>query len=157
LIWSSYRPFLLESFSLLLSIPGIGEKTALTLISEYGASLSHVGPKQFTRYAGLDIVFFQSGSSVYRLPRISKQASKQANWRIRRALSMAALSAIRHNPVVRAYYLKLVASGRPKKSALMAAMRKLLHQCYGILKKTKLPLIQLMPNYTGFLQTISTP
>ena len=70
---------------------------------------------------------------------------------------MAALSAIRHNPVVRAYYLKLVASGRPKKSALMAAMRKLLHQCYGILKKTKLPLIQLMPNYTGFLQTISTP
>jgi len=47
---------------------------------------------------------------------------------------MAALSAIRHNPVVRAYYLKLVANGRPKKSALIAAMRKLLHQCYGVLK-----------------------
>ncbi len=119
-----------ESFPLLLSIPGIGEKTALTLISEYGAGLSQVGPKQLTRYAGLDIVFFQSGSSVYRLPRISKQG----NWRIRRALYMAALSAIRHNPVVRAYYLKLVAIGRPKKSALIAAMRKLLHQCYGVLK-----------------------
>jgi len=47
---------------------------------------------------------------------------------------MAALSAIRHNPVVRSYYLKLVANGRPKKSALVAAMRKLLHQCYGVLK-----------------------
>jgi transposase len=123
-------PQLQESFPLLLSIPGIGEKTALTLISEYGAGLSQVGPKQLTRYAGLDIVFFQSGSSVYRLPRISKQG----NWRIRRALYMAALSAIRHNPVVRAYYLKLVANGRPKKSALVAAMRKLLHQCYGVLK-----------------------
>ncbi len=119
-----------ESFPLLLSIPGVGEKTALTLISEYGAGLGQTGPKQLTRYAGLDIVFFQSGSSVYRLPHISKQG----NWRIRRALYMAALSAIRHNPVVRSYYLKLVAQGRPKKSALVAAMRKLLHQCFGVLK-----------------------
>lgn len=136
LCWSQARvnldqdPQLTQCSRLLLSIPGIGEKTALTLISEYGAGLRQVGPKQLTRYAGLDVVFFQSGSSVYRLPRISKQG----NWRIRRALYMAALSAIRHNPVVRSYYLKLVANGRPKKSALVAAMRKLLHQCYGVLK-----------------------
>ncbi len=123
-------PHLQESFRLMLSIPGIGDKTALTLISEYGASLGQTGPKQLTRYAGLDIVFFLSGTSVYRLPHISKQG----NWRIRRALYMAALSAIRHNPAVRSYYLKLVAKGRPKKSALVAAMRKLLHQCYGVLK-----------------------
>ncbi len=123
-------PQLKDCSRLLLSIPGIGEKTALTLISEYGTGLCQVGPKQLTRYAGLDIVFFQSGTSVYRLPHVSKQG----NWRIRRALYMAALSAIRHNPIVRSYYLKLVAKGRPKKSALIAAMRKLLHQCYGVLK-----------------------
>ena len=134
--WSQARlsldqdPQLKESFRLLLSIPGVGEKTALTLISEYGTGLRQVGPKQLTRYAGLDIVFFLSGTSVYRLPHISKQG----NWRIRRALYMAALSAIRHNPAVRSHYLKLVAHGRPKKSALVAAMRKLLHQCYGVLK-----------------------
>ena len=157
LCWSQARvsldqdPQLMQCSRLLLSIPGIGEKTALTLISEYGAGLRQVGPKQLTRYAGLDVVFFQSGTSVYRLPRISKQG----NWRIRRALYMAALSAIRHNPPVRSHYLKLVARGQPKKSALVAAMRKLLHQCFGVLKN-QTPFDPAYASLNLILKTVST-
>ena len=81
LCWSQARvsldqdPQLMQCSRLLLSIPGIGEKTALTLISEYGAGLRQVGPKQLTRYAGLDVVFFQSGTS--RLPTPSYQQARQ--------------------------------------------------------------------------------
>ncbi len=119
-----------QTFRLLLSIPGLGEKTVLTLLSEYGLGLSQANPKQLTRYAGLDVILFESGESVRRRPRISKQG----NWRIRRALFMAALVAIRHNPIVCTYYRRLVNRGLAKMSALVASMRKLLHLCYGVLR-----------------------
>ena len=45
---------------------------------------------------------------------------------IRAALYMASLVATRHNPVLRAFYLKLIAAGKPKKLALTAVMRRLL-------------------------------
>ena len=45
---------------------------------------------------------------------------------VRRILYMAALSAIRHNPAIRAFYTRLCDKGKPKKLALVAAMRKLL-------------------------------
>ena len=46
--------------------------------------------------------------------------------RVREALYMGALIASRHNPIIRAFYERLVASGKPKKVALVACMRKLL-------------------------------
>jgi transposase len=45
---------------------------------------------------------------------------------IRRALPMATLTAIKHSPPIRAFYLRLVAAGRPDKVAVTATMRKLL-------------------------------
>jgi len=45
---------------------------------------------------------------------------------VRAVLYMASLVAMRHNPVIRAFYLKLVAAGKPKKVAIVACMRKLL-------------------------------
>ena len=45
---------------------------------------------------------------------------------MRAALYMSALVATRRNPVIRAFYLRLVAAGKPKKVALIACMRKLL-------------------------------
>lgn len=47
---------------------------------------------------------------------------------------MPALVAIRYNPAVKAVYQKLVEAGKPKKVALIACMRKLLHIVYGVLK-----------------------
>ena len=43
-----------QSYKLLLSIPGVGPKTALTLMAEYGPQLLQANPKQLTCYAGLD-------------------------------------------------------------------------------------------------------
>jgi transposase len=118
------------AYQLLLSIPGIGEKTARTLMAEYGQRLLSASPKQMTRFAGLDVVLYESGSSVRRKPRISKQG----NWRVRRALYMAALSAIRYNPTLAPYYQRKRQQGLQPKQALVAVMRRLLHLVYGVLK-----------------------
>lgn len=56
---------------------------------------------------------------------------------------MAAVTAIHHNPHVRDLYTRLLERGKSKMSALCAAMRKLVHLCFGVLK-TRLP---YQPNY----------
>ena len=122
-------PTLRQSYRLLLSIPGVGPKTALTLLGEYGLQLLQANPKQLTRYAGLEPIVFESGSSVRKRPRISKQG----NWRLRRALYMAALTGVRWNPILKTFYQRKLQQGLAKKSALVAAMRKLLHLVYGVL------------------------
>ena len=57
---------------------------------------------------------------------------------MRAVLYMAAIVATRCNPHVKAVYERLLARGKPKMSALGAAMRKLVHLCFGVLK-TRLP------------------
>lgn len=118
------------TFRLLVSIPGIGPKTARTLLAEYGPRLLSASPKQMTRYAGLDIVLWQSGTSVNRRPRISKTG----NWRLRRALYLAALAAARSHSPLADFYQRQRQAGLMPKQALVALMRKLLHLCHGVLK-----------------------
>ena len=86
--------------------------------------------RQLTCYAGLDPILFESGTSVRKRPHVSKQG----NWRLRRALYMAALVGVRFNPVLKTFYQRKLKQGLAKKSALVAAMRKLLHLVYGVLK-----------------------
>lgn len=117
----------------LRSIKGIGPKTARVLVAEYGRGLLWASPGQLVGFAGLDVVLTESGVSVHKLPRISKKG----NWRIRRALFLAALTAIVHNPLVSAHYQRLVNRGVAKKAALVAAMRKLLHLCHGVIKNDR--------------------
>jgi transposase len=116
--------------ALLLSIPGIGVLTASTLLAEYGLDGLSRSSKEWQSYAGLDVLLWESGSSVHKRPRLSKQG----NWRIRRALYMAAISAIQHNPAVRDYHQTRLHRGKEKKEALVASMRKLLCICHGVLK-----------------------
>jgi transposase len=72
----------------------------------------------------------QSGTSVHGKPRLSKQGSSQ----LRRILYFPAIVAMRHNPVIRAFAKRLAARGKAKMAIICAAMRKLLHLCYGVLK-----------------------
>ena len=60
--------------------------------------------------------------------------SKAGSPRLRRALFLPAQAAVRFNPIVRAFYARLVAAGEPKVSAIGACLRKLVMICYGVLK-----------------------
>ena len=116
----------------LLSIPAVGEKTANRMLC-----MLHAGQfrsaSQLAAYLGLVPVEHQSGTSIRGRPRLSKAG----NARVRAALYMAAVTAIRHNPDVRALYERLLTRGKAKMSALCAAMRKLVHICFGVFKNAQ--------------------
>jgi transposase len=104
--------------NLLRSVPGIGPITASTLI----ADLPELGRLDRRRIAALvGLAPFARDSGAFR----GRRMITGGRASIRRVLYMATLSAIKHNPVIAAFYQRL-ATGRPGKVALTAAMRKLL-------------------------------
>jgi transposase len=122
-----------EDFKLLISVRGIAEKSAVLLLPELGMLPETMTVRQWVAHAGLDPRKHQSGSSVEQRERISKVG----NVRLRRALYMPALVAVRCEPNVRAFYDKLLARGKRPIVAVVAVMRKLLHAIYGMLKHGK--------------------
>ena len=60
--------------------------------------------------------------------------SKAGNARRRKALYLPTLSAIRFNPLLKGFFARLRAAGKPKRQAVGACMRKLVMVCYGVLK-----------------------
>lgn len=117
---------------LLNSINGIADKTAWALLAYIGDISLFDNAKQISSYAGLNPSIAQSGTSINR-----SSLSKMDCARLRKSLYMPALVAVRFNPVMQAFYEKLLAKGKPKKAALVAVMRKLLVLAYGVLKSGK--------------------
>lgn len=123
------HPGLKNDLALLQSIPAVGPQVGSSMLSvmhshDFGSA------EQLAAYLGLVPVERQSGSSVLGRARLSKAGPA----RIRAVLYMAAVVATRHNPHVKAVYERLLARGKSKMSALGAAMRKLVHLCFGVLK-----------------------
>lgn len=108
-----------EKDELLTSVPGIGDITAHTLI----ADVPELGGLTRRRIAALIGVAPLSRDSGTLRGRRMIAGGRPA---VRRVLYMAALVAVRYNPVIAAFYTRLTGAGRPKKVALVAAMRKLL-------------------------------
>ena len=104
---------------ILRSVPGIGPVLSFILLSGL-PELGRLNRKEIAALVGVAPFNWDSG----------KLRGKRAVWggraHIRSALYMAALVASRCNPVIRALYERLCAAGKPKKVALVAAMRKLL-------------------------------
>ena len=123
-------PELTRRFRWLQSARGIGALSALHLLGELALIPAHCDVRQWVAYAGLDPRQHESGSSVHQKTRISKVGNRH----IRRALYMPALTAVRHDPHLRAFYLRLQARGKCKMVALVAVMRKLLHAIFGMFK-----------------------
>lgn len=117
-----------KRFELLLSFPGIAQTSALQLLGELVLLSPDFNVRQWVAYAGLDPRQYSSGKSVEKKVRISKVGNRH----LRRALFMPVLVAVRRNPQFRAYYKHLLAQGKLKMVALVAAMRKLLHGIYGV-------------------------
>lgn len=126
-------PDLRQDRDLLLSIPGIGEATAIRLLAEMPDVTEFSCASSLACYAGLTPRVFQSGSSVRKPARLSKQG----NGRLRAALFMAALSARQHNVLVRCFCERLLGRGKAKKAVICAGMRKLLLIVYGVLRHRK--------------------
>ncbi len=124
------HPGLKQQRDLLVSIPGIGEHTAAILLSEIVHWSLFESPRQLAAYAGVTPRERSSGSSVRGKPCLSRVG----NARLRKALYLPAMSARRFNPLIAAFCERLLAKGKPKKQVIGAAMRKLLHLAYGVLK-----------------------
>ena len=122
------HPPLRQQQALLTSIPGIGEATATVLMAELFAK-RYASAKQAVAFAGLAPRIRESGTLRGRT-RLSKIGSS----RVRKALYFPALTAIRHNPTIRAVRSRLHAAGKPPMVIVGAAMRKLIHVAYGVLK-----------------------
>jgi transposase len=124
---------LAEDLRLLDSIPGVAEPSAMQLIAELGVLADGLMPQQWVAQAGLDPRPQESGTSLNAPRRISKQG----NARLRAALFYPAMSAIRIDPNVNAFYQSLLARGKRKIQAITAVMRKLLHAIWGMLQHRK--------------------
>lgn len=107
------------------SIGGIGTWTAIVLRLEYGNMERFHSAQAAVAYAGLDPRIDQSGDLERHLG-----ISRAGRIRIRAALFMPALAAIRFNPIIRDFYNRLIAAGKNEKLAVVACMRKLIHIIY---------------------------
>jgi transposase len=119
-----------EKEDLLASVPGVGPIIARTLIAEL-PELGTLNRKQVAALAGLAPFTRQSGQ--WR----GKSFIGGGRTVVRTALFMGALVAKRHNPVLKAFFDRLVAAGKPKMVALIAVARKLLTILNAILRDNR--------------------
>mgnify|MGYP000436360601 FL=1 len=119
-----------ESLTLLKSIPGIGDKTALMLLVFTDGFHRFESSKELCSYAGITPVIRQSGSSVKGRPRMSKMG----NPKLRNLLFMCSFNACKYNKACKDLFDRIVAKGKSKKLALIAVCNKLLKQAFSIVK-----------------------
>lgn len=123
------HPNLKADRDLLVSIPAVGPQVGNHLLAVIH-NHQFQSAEQLAAYLGLVPVERQSGTSILGRPRLSKTGPA----RIRAILYMAAIVGTQHNPHIKALYFRLQERGKSKMSALGAAMRKLVHLCFGVLK-----------------------
>lgn len=129
-----------EVGSLLTSIDGVGSQTAARLIATLGDPANFRNAAALASYVGVIPGLRQSGKN-----RSSRAAlTPIGNARLRAALWMPTLTAVRRNPWLRAYYKSLRARGKLPKVALVACMRKLLVAVYAVAKHRR-PFVTRLP------------
>lgn len=124
------HPDLKNKKTLLESIPGIGEATIHVVLSEFANIEKFRGAKQLAAFIGVAPKERQSGSSVRGRTMMSKTGRSQ----LRKTFFMPALVALRYNPILIQMKQRLTESGKSKMTIVGAAMRKLVHLIYGVLK-----------------------
>ncbi|HKR94302.1 MAG TPA: transposase [Candidatus Angelobacter sp.] len=126
------HPDLKQQCQLLESIPGIGKRTATRLLAEIEHISQYKSARQVAAYAGLTPKNNRSGTK-----RVPAHLSKTGNARVRKALFLPAMVAKHHNPIVRSFCQRLARHGKNKMQLVGAAMRKLIHIAFGVLKSGK--------------------
>lgn len=133
------HPGLKRDRQLLESIPGVGPVISRDMMAVI-RSRSFECASQYAAHIGVVPVEHDSGTSVHRRPRLSKAG----NAKLRTKLYMAAVACIQYNPDIKRQYKRLLKNGKTKMSALGAAMRKLVHICFGVLKHQLLYQVQAL-------------
>ena len=133
--------------NLIVTIPGIGKLTAAKLLGEIRNVLDFQSARQLAAYAGLTPRNFLSGTSVHKKSRLSKTG----NSNLRKALYMPAIVAKTCNPIIHSFCERLSKSGLQPMEVIGAAMRKLLHLVFGILKSG----LPFDPNYLNSMLAFS--
>jgi transposase len=120
-----------RSVRLLCSIDGVGMKVAVTLLAEVPQISAFTRARDVAAFAGLTPALTQSGTSVWRKGRMTKEGSAL----LRKMLYMAALQAVkRKTNAFHATYMAFVERGKAKMCALGAIMHKIIRVAFGVLK-----------------------
>lgn len=120
--------------SLFTTIPGLGPNSAARIIAELGdPSHTFDSPGALAAYVGVVPAIRHSGK---RAP-ASAPCTRFGHAALRSKLWMPTLSAVRHNPWLKAHYERLISRGKPRKVALVACLRKLLAAIYSVAKNRK--------------------
>lgn len=122
------HPDLKQQSDLLQTIPGIGEKTARILLGEiqfrqFGSA------RALAAHAGVTPGKFKSGTSLD-----WTRLSKLGNGRIRKALFFPAITAVKYNAIIKQFAQRLSQNGKSPMQIICAAMHKLLHIAFGVIK-----------------------
>lgn len=133
-------PDLKKRSELLDTIPGVGEATIAYLLIVLSPYHHFTKAKQVVAFAGLAPKLRQSGQW-----RGTTHIAKNGDAAFRKALYMPALSAWKYNPLIREFCERLKANGKNGKAVVCAAMRKLIHIAFGILKSG----VAFDPKYAG--------
>ncbi len=110
-----------EDYQRLSTIPGIGEKAAIALLTLF-KTYQGTNRAQITALAGLDPIKRESGTSV----KYKVKISKNGKGIYRKILYLPTLCATVHHQRIKVFYQRLLANHKPKKLALIASMRKIL-------------------------------
>lgn len=121
-----------KQVELLTTIKGLGEKTAIELVTHIKDIDRFDNAKSLASYSGLVPQIQQSGSSLNR-----SSLSKMGNVNLRKCLYMPAINSMAYNPVLKSFADNLRSRGIAGKKIVAAVMRKLIHLVYAILKSGK--------------------
>lgn len=108
-----------EKDDLLQSVPGVGQVLSFTLLADL-PELGRLSRREIAKLVGVAPLSRDSGTLR------GHRFIQGGRAGVRTALYMGALVATRYNPIIRSFYQRLLAAGKPKKLALVACMRKLL-------------------------------
>lgn len=122
---------LFHTYRLMLSVPNIGPKTARVLVSELPARSELGSTRKATGLSGLAPKRRRSGTSLNTADRITKSC----NPRVKKALYMPAIQALRRSPDLREFYIRLVSNGKHPKQAIAAVMRKIFVRVLAVLNR----------------------
>ncbi len=121
-----------EAFNNIISIKGVGEKSGIILLYLF-LRYPNTNRQQLTALCGLDPVVVESGSSVKKQSRISKQGLSL----VRSILYTPILSTVRYNDEMKSFYEALVDRGKPKRLAQIAVMRKIVLLAHSLYKNNQ--------------------